>query len=61
MRTEEECLKHAAFCERQVIASREMANKAFFLDAAEEWRKLAKDSGNLRAQPFMMAKRTKLF
>jgi len=56
MRTPEECFKHAEFCERQVTAARDPANKAFFIESAEEWRRLANDRGALRAQPFMRAK-----
>jgi len=56
MRTPEECFKHAEFCERQATVAKEATNKSFFLDTAEEWRKLANDRGALRAQPFMRAK-----
>ena len=55
MRTPEECFKHAEFCERQATEARNSANKAFFIEAAEEWRRLANDRGFLRAQPFMRA------
>jgi hypothetical protein len=56
MRTQEECFKHAEFCERQATVAKGTANKAFFMDTAQEWRKLANDRGALRAEPFMRAK-----
>jgi hypothetical protein len=54
MRTQEECSKHAEFCERQAAAVADAADKTFLIEAAKEWRKLANDRGDLRAQPFMM-------
>jgi hypothetical protein len=59
MRTREECSKHAEFCDRQAEATKDAANKMFLLDTAEEWRKLARDPGDLRSQLFMRTKRIK--
>ena len=57
MRTQEECFRHAQFCERQATVAKEATNKTFLLDTAQEWRRLANDRGALRAEPFMRAKR----
>ena len=57
MRTAEECDQHADFCERRAVAATDVWNKTFFLEAAKEWRKLARDHVDLRSQPFMMVKR----
>ena len=57
MRTPEECLKHAEFCDRQAEVAHDAGNKEFFRDTAQEWRKLAEDEGDLRFQRFMSARR----
>jgi hypothetical protein len=58
MRTSEECHQHADFCERQAAIAADAQNRTFFLEAANEWRKLAGDRGDLRSQLFMMTKRS---
>jgi hypothetical protein len=57
MRTEEECFKHAEFCERRAKTAKDATKKAPLPDSAQHWRKLANDRGALRAQPFMRSKR----
>jgi hypothetical protein len=58
MTSEDECLKHAEFCERRATVAKTSTHRDLFLFTADEWRKLAKDRRALRAEPFMRAKPT---
>jgi hypothetical protein len=58
MTTSDECTAHAERCKRLAAEASNLADKAYFLDAAEDWRMLAIERSDLRPRLFMTVRRS---